>query len=106
LGRPVTFGHASRFAGKVVIGIALSTTFPFGITGEQIMDMQSLAQSIDAAFGEMANAMTGVLFYDFGIGIPFVVLWLILGALFFTLCMRFINLRGFRHALRVTRGRL
>ncbi len=37
-------------------------------------------------------------------GIPIVVLWLILGAIYFTLRMGFINLRGFGHALKVTRG--
>jgi AGCS family alanine or glycine:cation symporter len=38
-------------------------------------------------------------------GVPIVVLWLILGAVFFTLRMRFINVRGFRHAIDVVRGR-
>jgi AGCS family alanine or glycine:cation symporter len=39
-----------------------------------------------------------------GVGLPLVVLWLVLGACFFTLRMGFINLRAFGHALRVTRG--
>jgi AGCS family alanine or glycine:cation symporter len=38
-------------------------------------------------------------------GVPIIVLWLLLGAVFFTLRMGFINLRGFRHALEVVRGR-
>jgi len=33
------------------------------------------------------------------------VLWLVLGAVFFTLRMGFINFRGFRHAIDVTRGK-
>ncbi len=37
--------------------------------------------------------------------IPFVLVWLIVGALFFTLFFRFINIRGFKHALDVVRGR-
>ena len=37
-------------------------------------------------------------------GVQFAVLWLVIGAIFFTLRMRFINIRGFRHALGVTRG--
>lgn len=36
--------------------------------------------------------------------VPFIVMWLILGAVFFTLRFRFINLRGFTHAFRVVRG--
>ena len=36
--------------------------------------------------------------------LPIVVLWLVLGALFFTFRMQFINFRAFWHAIRVTRG--
>ena len=38
------------------------------------------------------------------INFPIVVLWLVFGACFFTLRMNFINLRGFRHAIKVTGG--
>lgn len=38
------------------------------------------------------------------ISIPFIVIWLIFGALFFTLRMGFINVRGFKHALQLVRG--
>ncbi|NVK28952.1 MAG: amino acid carrier protein [Flavobacteriia bacterium] len=37
--------------------------------------------------------------------IPFIVIWLIMGALFFTIRMRFINIRGFKHAIDLARGR-
>ncbi|MFO7563479.1 MAG: alanine/glycine:cation symporter family protein [Enhygromyxa sp.] len=37
-------------------------------------------------------------------GVPIIVLWLLLGAVFFTLRMGFINLRAFGHAILVTRG--
>ncbi len=37
--------------------------------------------------------------------IPFVVIWLVLGATFFTLYMKFINFRGFKHAIDLVRGR-
>ena len=37
--------------------------------------------------------------------IPLVVVWLILGAVFFTVFMRFINIRGFKHAIDLVRGR-
>jgi len=38
-------------------------------------------------------------------GFPFVVLWLFCGAIFFTFAMRFINIRGFVHAINVVRGK-
>jgi alanine or glycine:cation symporter, AGCS family len=51
-----------------------------------------------------------VWFWDGGPGqpdvkLPLVVLWLILGATYFTLRFRFINLRAFRHAVDCVRGR-
>ncbi|MEC9091746.1 MAG: alanine/glycine:cation symporter family protein [Planctomycetota bacterium] len=36
--------------------------------------------------------------------VPFIVLWLVFGAVFFTVRMSFINIRGFKHAIKVTRG--
>ncbi|MFN3917065.1 MAG: amino acid carrier protein [Flavobacteriales bacterium] len=37
--------------------------------------------------------------------IPFVVVWLVLGATFFTIRMKFINFRGVKHALDLVRGK-
>ena len=37
--------------------------------------------------------------------IPFIVIWLVLGALFFTIRMGFINVRGFGHALDLAKGK-
>lgn len=38
-------------------------------------------------------------------GIPFIVIWLIFGAAFFTIRMGFINFKGFRHALDLAKGK-
>ena len=38
-------------------------------------------------------------------GIPFIVMWLVLGALFFTIRMGFINIRGFRHSIDLAKGK-
>jgi len=66
---------------------------------------------VDRAFGDfLVKPLDTVLFFDFwtehwlGTKVPLVVFWLFAGAVFFTLRMRFINLRGFWHAIRVTRG--
>lgn len=37
--------------------------------------------------------------------IPFIVVWLILGSIFFTLRLKFVNIRGFRHSLNLARGK-
>ncbi len=45
-----------------------------------------------------------VIFWNDAVTLPLVVLWLVLGAIYFTFKMNFINIRGFRHAIAVTRG--
>jgi len=42
---------------------------------------------------------------DKTIKVPFMVIWLILGALFFTLRFRFINFRGIKHSIDLVRGK-
>jgi len=37
--------------------------------------------------------------------IPFIVVWLVLGALFFTIRMKFINIRGFKHSIQLVQGK-
>lgn len=72
---------------------------------EVIAETPTVIENIDAMFSKAVEFAAGYLFYDFGTGMPFVVMWLIAGALFFTLRMGFINLRAFRHAIDVVRGR-
>ena len=38
-------------------------------------------------------------------GFPFIVLWLVIGAIFFTFRLKFINIRAFKHAIDVVRGK-
>ncbi|MBE9137807.1 alanine:cation symporter family protein [Nodosilinea sp. LEGE 07088] len=61
----------------------------------------------DAIFAPIVNVMSLLLFFKVGgeNGFPFIVLWLFVAALFFTLRMGFINLRGFKHAIEVVQGK-
>ena len=43
--------------------------------------------------------------FDIGTKIPIVVVWLVFGALFFTVKMNFINVRAFKHAVDLVRGK-
>ncbi|NNL65342.1 MAG: alanine:cation symporter family protein [Myxococcales bacterium] len=71
--------------------------------------------ALEAAFGQwVVDPLSAVIFFDLwfwdapgadGIALPIVVVWLILGATFFTLRFRFVNLRAFRHAIDCVRGR-
>ena len=65
------------------------------------------AISVDAIFQPIVNILAEVLFFPIGgeNGFPFIVLWLFVGALFFTLRMGFINVRGLKHAIQVVQGK-
>jgi AGCS family alanine or glycine:cation symporter len=70
--------------------------------------MTSLDVRISAAVQPLSDALAGAIFYSVhvaGIDIPLIVGWLITAALIFTFYFRFIQLRGFTHAIAVVRGR-
>lgn len=93
---------------------------------------QTLSQKINNAFVPIVDGLGSVIFWDplTAVGvydpviydedgnpviaedgttrtspITLVVIWLICGALFFTVFMRFVNVRGFKHAIDIVRGR-
>jgi AGCS family alanine or glycine:cation symporter len=68
---------------------------------------QGIDQQVESLVRPLANALSAFVFYKvplFGEPFPLIVLWLAVAALFFTLYMGFINIRGFRLALRHVRG--
>ena len=62
---------------------------------------------ISANFSNLLKNIDAIIFYSIGgdQGLPILVLWLISGALFFTIRMQFINLRAFKHAVDVVLGK-
>ena len=71
-------------------------------------------RSLDQGFGaNVVGPIASVLFFDLAfwdngtdhdVKLPFIVVWLIAGATFFTLRFGFINIRAFKHAWAVTSG--
>ena len=64
----------------------------------------------DRVMGVVNSWIAVVLFFDLifwndAQRFPFIVLWLVIGAIFLTLRMGFINIRAFRHAAHITTGR-
>lgn len=84
----------------------------FGIKGDAYAQSSSgggpqesvLLAGFEQYFEGLIGILDAVLFYEV-LGFPFVVLWLIIGGIFFTLRLRFINIRLFTHAIRVVRGK-
>jgi AGCS family alanine or glycine:cation symporter len=90
--------------------LALVVAAPLAAQEAQRAVGQDFMDRVDAAFGVMVNAISAVFFWDVMFwdadkALPLVVLWLVMGAVFFTFRMGFINIRGFRHAVHVTRGK-
>ncbi len=64
--------------------------------------------AVNETVGPVADWVTGMVFYEltlFGVAVPVIVLWLITGAIFFTIYLGFKNIVGFKHALDLVRGR-
>ncbi|MBE0642019.1 MAG: sodium:alanine symporter family protein, partial [Bacteroidales bacterium] len=103
-----------------------------GFGTEPAIPSTTFSQKINDAFVPVVDNLSSVLFFDpfaaVGIYDPvirndqgevvydqggnpatapiaLVVVWLIIGAVFFTIYFRFINIRGFRHAIDLVRGR-
>ena len=74
---------------------------------------QTLSDQINHFFEPIVAVMAKVIFwdpvaalgFDVGSGVPIVVIWLVFGALFFTFKMNFINIRGFKHAIDLVKGK-
>ena len=95
------------------VGKAISTPNPNTVEAtepaEQVQDDSSSSKTMDDRINEVMGPITdvimSVIFFEIPIagGVPFVLIWLLLGAIFFTWYNGFINLRGFRHAIDVVR---
>ena len=75
---------------------------------------EGFGAAVDAFFGKLVGWIAAVFFWDClfwdnsspnNMSLPIVVAWLVIGALFFTVRMSFVNFRMFRHAIDVVRGK-
>ena len=121
LSTPSVFAQAPGAAGpEAATAAAAPAAQEQALTGWQ--------KSVDDTFKKVNGALASVFFYPIpipgtllrnadgtpkldddgkeqAITMPFTVLWLVLGAIFFTLRMGFINVRGFKHAIDCVRGK-
>ena len=91
---------------KIVLFISMCFLF-FSVKAETLSD------TIDGFFRPIVNDyLVPIIFwdpirflgFDIGADVPIVVVWLVLGAVYFTLRMKFINFRGFSHAIGLIKG--
>ncbi len=82
--------------------------YMFGLLLCSVTSAQAgIDEAINTATAPIASLIGQIVFFKipiFGAQLPVVVLWLVIGAVFFTFYMGFINLRGFKHAIQLVRG--
>jgi alanine or glycine:cation symporter, AGCS family len=71
--------------------------------------LDKLDTQINSILEPLAQSLSKIIFFKLEftpeIKIPFLVLWLITGSLFFTLYFRFLNIRGLKHTFDTLRGK-
>ena len=82
---------------------------------ESAAESVSVFASLESLFEQwIVSPIETLIFFDLAfwdnasgdlIQLPIVVVWLVMGALFFTFRFQFVNLRGFRHGIECVRGR-
>ena len=112
--------------------VAVTDGFGNEIILSGVIEGNSIEEHLNSTFIPIVNGIASVLFWDpfefIGVydpvvrddngnpvlhpngdpreqPIPFIVVWLVFGAIFFTIKMRFINFRGIRHAFELLRGK-
>ncbi len=65
-------------------------------------------KAISDAIAPISERVSSIVFFSvpiLGVQTPLIVMWLVLGAVSFTLYFRFINVRGFRHGIGLVKGK-
>ncbi|HMQ49385.1 MAG TPA: alanine/glycine:cation symporter family protein [Saprospiraceae bacterium] len=82
---------------------------PLLLLAQEVQDRpMTTDEKINSFFQPITTAIESVVFFTVSFGgftIPFVLVWLIAGAAFFTIYMGFVNIRAFRHSIDVVRGK-
>ena len=69
---------------------------------------KGIDETINDAVQPITDVLSSIIFYSVeiaGTKVPLIVCWLIFAALFFTVYLGFINVRGFKHAVDIVRGK-
>jgi len=95
----------SGLSGSLLLMLLLLS--PTAMAAEEAVGM---GEMVDQWFGSIVEFMSVVLFFDVLFfsetqKLPFIIAWLVVGAVFFTWRMGFVNLHAFRHAIDCVRGR-
>ncbi|EDX85409.1 amino acid carrier protein [Synechococcus sp. PCC 7335] len=105
--RQVLSSFKYKFKYKFYLLITTVILVPQAVYAQDSEGATASAGIIESVFQRIIDALNLVFYFKIGgeNGIPFIVLWLVAGAVFFTLRMKFINVRAFKHAIDIVRGK-
>ncbi len=102
---PVRLKRQKRGAiAALVLTVLLLLLLPVRVLAQEAESSGGFLGTIDSAFSAIVKVMSEILFFGIG-GFPLIVLWLIAAGIFFTIRLGFINIRAFKHAIDVVRGK-
>lgn len=69
--------------------------------------MSSIDSLIESIFGPIADVVAGAVFFEIPVfgGLPIILVWLMAGAIYLTVALKFPPITGFKHSMQVIRGR-
>ena len=128
---PLTSHFAEKLTEGVEYSVTITDANGLKTEKKYIVETESFQEDINNAFVPVVSFLDKIIFWDpfYSLGlydniirdssgeilknangtnkttkIPIVVVWLVLGAIFFTIRMKFINIRGFKHAISLVKG--
>ena len=128
---PLTSHFSEKLTEGVEYSVTITDANGVKTEKKYIVETESFQEDINNAFIPVVSFLDKIIFWDpfYSLGlydniirnssgeilknangtnkttkIPIVVVWLVLGAIFFTIRMKFINIRGFKHAISLVKG--
>ncbi len=93
-----------KFINKTITTFICLFVLPFLMHAQETTE-PGIDEQINAAFQPISDFFSNIIFFNISEGVPFVLVLLVLSALFFTIYFGFINIRRFGTAINVVRGK-
>ena len=92
---------------RKITGLGTALAVSLSAASFPLLANEGIDARINEAVQPYAGAVSGFIFSSFplaGVQVPFVLVWLLLAATFFTFYFKFINLRALKHGFQLVRG--
>ncbi|MEV0946807.1 alanine/glycine:cation symporter family protein [Rhodococcus sp. NPDC049939] len=83
-------------------------TIAANVATTSVLAQGGVDETLNRYFGSFAERVADIIFYSvplFGADVPLIVTWLVICGVFFTLWLKFLNVRGMMHAIALVRGK-